>query len=325
LIKVDCQSHVFSQEYAEIILNNKKTVQISKDNDHYIVQYGELQQFKLTPEIYDPQRTILEMDQAGIDVSVISMNIPGPEMLDPELGVAAARVCNDCLAEICSRFKGRFVGLASLPLQDVDASISEFNRALDSLDLKGMILYSHIGGKPVDSPEFEPIYAIAERRRVPVVLHPTVPTWGSVIKDYSMIPMVGLMMDTSIAMLRLILSGVMENYPNLQVVHPHCGGVLPYLMPRIVEQTEVKGRGRDHIKKSPETYYKQVYFDLVSPSVQAMRYAYDFSGPDKLLFGSDRPWIKIKTFIDLIDRLDLSTADRSKLMGENAAYLFGIQ
>jgi len=325
LIKVDCQSHVFPVKYAEIILKNKKTVQAYKDNDHYIVQYGELQQFKLNPEIYDPQRTIIEMDEAGIDVSVISMNIPGPEMLDPELGVEAATVCNDCLAEICSRFPGRFVGLASLPLQDVDASISEFNRALDSLDLRGMILYSHIGGKPVDAPEFEPIYEIAERRRVPVVLHPTVPTWGAVIKDYSMIPMVGLMMDTSIAMLRLILSGVMERHPNLRVVHPHCGGVLPYLMPRIVEQTEVKGRGRAHIKKSPESYYSQVYLDLVSPSVQAMRYAYDFSGPDKLLFGSDRPWIKIKDFIDLIDRLEISKADRSKLLGENAAFLFGIQ
>ena len=187
-----------------------------------------------------------------------------------------------------------------------------------------MILFSHLTGKPVVAPDLAPVYELAEKRRAPFVLHPTVPTLGAVVKDYSMIPMIGLMVDTSIAMLRLILGGTMEKHPDLIIVHPHCGGVLPYLMPRIVEQTEVKGRGREHIKKSPIEYYRQVYFDLVSPSVEAMQYTYTFSGPDRLLFGSDRPWIKIQAFLDLIDRLDLSEVDRRKILGENAARIFGI-
>jgi predicted TIM-barrel fold metal-dependent hydrolase len=117
----------------------------------------------------------------------------------------------------------------------------------------------------------------------------------------------------------------MERYPELLVVHPHCGGVLPYLMPRVVEQTEVKGRGRDLITNSPDTYYRRVYLDLVSPSVQAIRYAYEFSRPDRLLFGSDRPWVKIETFLELFDQLDIPEKDRRRMMGENACELFGIK
>ena len=323
-MKIDCQSHVFPKQYAEILVKNTGSVQTKRINSTYTIRYGDLQQFKLDPAAYDPVDTVRDMDTSGIDVSVISVNIPGPELLDAELALAGAQICNDYLAETCTRFPGRFVGLASLPLQDIGASISEFKRAVDQLGLRGIILFSNINGKPVDTPEMRPIFEFAEKRRVPVVLHPTVPSWGEVVKDYSMIPMFGLMVDTSIAMLRLILSGIMEEYPDLIIVHPHCGGVLPYLMPRVIEQTEVKGRGRDHITKSPMEYYRKVYFDLVSPSIEAMRYMYTFAGPDRLLFGSDRPWIKLNAFLDLIDRLDISQKDEDKILGQNAARIFRI-
>ena len=325
MVRVDCQSHVFPQQYADILTKNSGDIRTRKDGDHYVIRYGDLQQFRLNPKTYDPDDSIIDMDAAGIDVSVISVNIPGPELLDAELGIEGARICNDYLADVCSRYPGRFVGLANLPMQDVAESLDELKRALDSLGLRGLTLYSHINGRPVDSAEFAPIFSLAEKRRVPLVLHPTVPTWGAVVKDYSMIPMMGLMVDTSIAMLRLILGGILEKYPNLLVVHPHCGGVLPYLMPRIVEQTEAKGRGREHITRSPADYYRRVYLDLVSPSVQAMQYAYDFSGPNRLLFGSDRPWVKIRTFLDLFDQLDIPEKDRIKIMGGNACQLFGIK
>jgi len=324
-MKVDCQSHVFSKAYAEVLLESSGFVRTTKENGSYIVRYGDIQQFNLDPAIYNPEYTIRDMDDAGIDVSVLSINIPGPELLEPESGVKGARICNDYLAEVCAAYPGRFVGLAALPMQDTDEALNEFRRALDTLDLRGMVLYSHINGTPVDAAVFEPVYRMAEERQVPVVLHPTVPTWGETIKDYSMIPMIGLMVDTSIAVLRLILSGILERYPNLKVLHPHCGGVLPYLMPRVVEQTEVKGRGREHIKKSPEAYYKNVYQDLVSPSEQAMRFSYESAGPDRLVFGSDRPWVSIQTFLEIFNRLDIPEIEKEKILGKNACRLFRIK
>ena len=157
-----------------------------------------------------------------------------------------------------------------------------------------------------------------------MVIHPTVPSWGEAIKDYSMIPMLGMMVDTSIAMLRLILGGVLERHPDLMLVHPHCGGVLPYLMPRIEEQTEVKGRGREHITKPPSRYYESVYLDLVSPSELAMRYAYEFAGPDRLVFGSDHPWVGMGTLLDCFHGLEIPQSERERILCSNALKLFRI-
>jgi len=324
LLVVDCQSHVFPEAYADILKRNPQSPQATGDDGTYVVTYGDVQKFTLRLDRYAPERKIRDMDSAGIDVSVLSVNMPGPERLAPALAVEGARVCNNYLAEVCSRYPGRFVGLASLPLQDIPAAILELDRAIDELDLRGLVLFSHINGRPVDAPEFEPFYAHAETRGVPLILHPTVPTWGETIKDYSMIPMLGLMVDTSIAMLRLILGGVLERHPRLQIVHPHAGGVLPYLMGRVEEQTQVKGRGREHISKSPAEYYRHVYLDLVSPSKLAIRYAYDFAGPDRLLFASDHPWVGIDTMLNLVKQLDVPESDLAKILGLNASTLFNI-
>jgi predicted TIM-barrel fold metal-dependent hydrolase len=325
MIRVDCQTHVFPRAYAELLLRNTTEVRTIRRGDAYVVSYGDLQTFTLSLEPYDPRAKIRDMDAAGIDVSVLTVNIPGPELLTSELGIEGARICNDYLAELCATFPGRFVGLATLPLQDKPAAMAEYDRAIRGLGLRGIFLFSHIAGKPLDDPAFEPLYQRAEQDRVPLVLHPTVPIWGEVVKDYSMIPMFGLMVDTSIAMLRLILSGTLERHPDLLIVHPHCGGVLPYLMPRVEEQTEVKRRGREHIRKPPGEYYRNVYLDIVSPSTLAMDFAYKTSSPDRLLFGSDHPWVRIEAILAHFRQLPIPEADQRKILGENACRLFKIE
>jgi len=321
-MRIDCQSHVFPAEYAEILACNPRPPQAIPQDDGYIITYGDTQKFQLRYEVYDIDRKIRDMDAAGVDMSVLSVNMPGPERLVPELRVGGAIACNNFVAEAIHKHPGRFAGLACLPWQDVPAALTEIDRAADDLGLCGIILYSHIGGDPVDAPIYEPIYQRAEERGMPIVLHPTVPTWGEYIKDYSMIPMAGLMVDHSFAMLRLILGGVLERHPNLQVVQPHAGGVLPYLWGRIQNQTEVMGRGMENITQPPSVYYQRVYLDMVSPSLLAMRFAYDFAGPERLLFGSDHPWVDIKSFIKLIEEMDIPPEDKNKIFGLNAQRLF---
>jgi predicted TIM-barrel fold metal-dependent hydrolase len=319
--RIDCQSHIFPRPYAEILTHNRAGVRACANGDHYMVDYG-VQQFHIDLEQYSLERKIADMDRAGIDAAILSVNIPGPEWLDAELRCSGAVCCNDALAEACARYPGRFAGLAALPLPDVAEALNELERAATRLDLRGVVMYSHYQGKPIDSPDFELLFARLEQLNLPIVLHPTVPTWAESIRDYSMIPMFGFMVDTSIAMLRLILSGVMERYPNLNIVHPHAGGVLPYLMGRVVEQTEVKKRGRENITQSPADYYARVYLDLVSPSAQAIAYARDFSGVERLLFGSDHPWVEPGIFINLIESLDWTPSERSAILSENAIRLF---
>ena len=321
---IDCQSHVFPPAYAELLTHNRGRLQTTGGDGVYHLNYWNVQRFILNLADYSIERKLAAMDAAGVDMSVLSVNIPGPELLDPALAVTGARLCNNYLAEACARHPDRFVGIASLPLNDVPAALVELKRAVAELNLRGIFLCSHINGKGLDAPEFEPFYAEVAARGIPLILHPTVPVWGEAIKDHSLIPMLGFMVDTSIAMLRLILGGVLERHPTLKVVHPHAGGVLPYLMGRVEEQTEVKRRGRDHIRKPPMDYYRQVYLDLVSPSLPALRYAVDFMPPDRLLFGSDHPWVAIETLLDLVNALGLSTAEQARLLGGNACELFGI-
>jgi len=325
MLYVDCQSHVFPPAYAELLIRNRGWVRTVKQAGDYLVSYGDIQNFNLSLDSYELEKKLKDMDAAGIDASVLSMNIPGPEMLDAELQAEGARMCNDYMAELCARRPDRLAGIAVLPFHDPQATLAEFGRARGELGLRAVNLYSHIGGRPVDDPAFESFYAEAERSGTPLVIHPTVPAWSEVIKDYSMITMFGLMVDHSIAMLRLIMGGVLERHPGLKLVHPHCGGVLPYLMPRIVEQTEVKRRGREHIKKSPELYYKQVWLDIVSPALEAVRFAYDFAGPERLLFGSDHPWVGIPMIKRLLEELPVDKSAKEKIAGLNAVELFKLR
>ncbi len=321
---VDCQSHIFPRAYAELLTRNSNALRATGGDGVYLIDYDGAQRFRLDLDDYSPARKLRDMDRAGVDMSVISVNIPTPDMLEPELAEMGARVCNDAIAELCALHPDRFVGIASLPLNDAGAAIAELKRAVHELDLRGVFLPSHINGAPVDEGRFEPIYARAAELGVPLVLHPTVPIWGSAVSDHSMIPMLGFMVDTSIAMLRLILSGIMERHPQLLVLHPHCGGVLPYVMGRVVEQTEVKRRGRDHIRQSPRETYRRVYFDLVSPDDLAVDFAYRFAGADKLLFGSDHPWVTIDAILRHVRSLDCSGEEMAKILGGNARELFGI-
>jgi predicted TIM-barrel fold metal-dependent hydrolase len=327
---IDCQSHFFPAAYAEFLAQhpNHTLRTVGGDGlytlDYFSPQGDLLQRFALRLDDYSVERKLAAMDAAGVEVSVVSTNIPTPDLLGSEWAAEGARVGNNALADLCHPYAHRLVGLAALPLPDVAAAISEVDRALDELDFRGVFLPSHLHGMALDDPSLEPFYAHVARRGVPLVLHPSVPTWGAALRDHSMIPMMGFMVDTSIAMLRLILGGVLERHPTLQVVHPHVGGVLPYLMGRIEEQTEVKRRGREHISRSPRSYYRQVYLDLVSPDAAALDFAMQSAGADRLLFGSDHPWVGIDTLLAHVQACHWPAAALEKALSGNAKQLFRI-
>ncbi|MCE2401687.1 amidohydrolase [Candidatus Poribacteria bacterium] len=322
-MRIDCQSHIFPKTYIEILAQNPHPPQVIRHGNEAIVTYGDVQKFRLQDEVYDPKRKLKDMDTAGVDMALISTNIPPPCMLSPELGNKGAQAINNAIAELVDTHPHRFAGLACLPWQNPDEAIKEMDRVKE-LGFRGIMLYSHIGGEPVDAPQFEQVYTHAEALLIPIVMHPTVPTWGKAIKDHWMIGMMGLQVDNSFALLRLILSGILERHPNLQLVMPHVGGILPYMSGRIDHQTEVLGRAREHITQPPSAYLHRIYLDTVSPSLQALHYAYQFVGEHRLLFGTDHPWVDMPRFVDLIEEMDIPDSARARIFGENAAKLFDL-
>lgn len=322
-MRIDCQSHVFPSEYIEILAQNPHPPQVFHQGNEAIVSYGDVQTFRLHDEAYKPKRKLKDMDAAGVDMALLSTNIPPPCMLIPELGVKGAQAINNAIAALVDMHPNRFAGLACLPWQNPDEAITEMDR-VERIGFRGIMLYSHIGGEPVDAPQFEPIFVHAETLQIPIVMHPTVPTWGDAINDHWMIGMMGLQVDCSFALLRLILSGILERHPDLQIVMPHVGGILPYMIGRIDHQTEVLGRANEQITQPPSTYLRRIYLDTVSPSLQALQYAYQFSGEHRLLFGTDHPWVDMPRFVSLIEEMEISDKARARIFGENAASLFNL-
>lgn len=323
-MRIDCQTHIFPKEYARVLARSSESPQTVIQEDGCVITYGAVQKFALKWEVYGVERKIRDMDAAGIDVSVLSVNMPGPENLDAELGIEGARVCNDAMAEAVQKHPDRLVGLACLPWQDVPAALAEMERAHGELDLRGIMLYSHIAGEPVESETYDPVYRRAAELGLPVVLHPAVPPWGEAIEEHSMIPMVGLMTHQSFATLRLILGGVLERHPELQLVQPHCGGILPYLWGRIEYQTEVMGRGKERISRPAREYYRRVYLDTVSPWAPALKLVCEFAGADRLIFGSDHPWVEMSTLVEQVEAMEVSAEDKTKIFETNARGLFRI-
>ena len=321
---IDCQSHIFSHDYAKLLMKNTGTIQARQLDDSIVVRFNNDFSLTIKESDYAPSKKLADMDACCISMSIISPNIPSPDSLDIDLREEAAHICNDYTADLCHQYPNRFKGLAVLPFSSIEAVMSEYSRAIYRLGLSGIALFSNLGGRMVDDPYWDNLYAAAAADGIPIVLHPTVPTWANAISDYSMIPMIGFMVDHSFAMLRLILSGIMEKYPNLRIVQPHCGGVLPYVIPRIDEQTEIKHRGRDHITQPPSSYYRKVYLDIVSPSAETAKFALNFSGSHRLLFGSDHPWITIESMVQVIKSMGLTRAQFNAIGYNNAAALFNI-
>ena len=157
-MNVDVQSHVFPQAYAELLVDASGSVTTERVGpSRYRLRYGDTQVFMLDLEDYSPERKLAAMDAAGIDVSVLSVNIPSPSRLPPAQRLAGARICNEYLADLVGSSGGRFAAIASLPLPDVDESVAELRRAVHDLGLRGVFLCSHLDGINLDDRSLETV------------------------------------------------------------------------------------------------------------------------------------------------------------------------
>ncbi len=320
--RIDCQSHLFSEEFLALLEKRKTSPYVyRKDGDRYIV-VGDWHR-KLMPKHTDVKAKLADMDRAGIEMAALSINDPGPELFGKD-APAMAVMLNDFIADTVSLHPRRFFGLATLPFNSADAMLKEFERSTQKLGMKGILLYSNLDGKFPDEPQFRPLFTDAEKQGIPILLHPALPMTYEATKGYNMAAGLGLMFDTTIALCRLILAGVLDQHPKLKLVCPHVGGALPYLVGRIDHQTMVLKRGAENIRRAPSEYLKQVWLDTVSPIPLAIKYGCEFSGVDKMLYSSDHPWVDPTMIAGLVEGLKFSAADERKIFSGNARRLFSL-
>lgn len=273
------------------------------------------------------EKRLADMDKNGIDVQVLSLSTPGVDCFDAKKSVSVARMVNDEMAKITEKYRGRFYALASLPLKDVPAAIDELERSVKDLGMKGVILQSDVDGRPLDSPDFLPLYEKIASMDLPISIHPGTPIVGGVVAEYRLGPMVGFIFDTTLAMLRLILSGVLEKIPNLKLVLAHLGGMLPYVVDRLDFCYRAYPEARVNISRPISEYLKRAYYDTVSFYEPAIMCAYALTGSKGLVFGTDYPHVigSIERAVKTVAGLKIPEEEKWEIFGGNAYQLLKLK
>jgi predicted TIM-barrel fold metal-dependent hydrolase len=317
---IDCQSHLFCQELVALMEKRSSDPVVFVRDGVRMVKMGDWLR-KIPPHYLDVDVKLAAMDAAGVERTALSINDPGPEWFGAD-GPAVARVANDFVARIVARHPQRFFGLCVLPLQDMRAALIELDRCVRELGMKGILLYTNLAGRFPDEPQFRPLFARAAELDLPLLLHPAKPVTIEQVKAYEMTSSLGNMFDDTIALTRIIMSGILDEFPKLKLVCPHLGGALPFIIGRLDHQTQVLKRGPKNLRRAPSEYLRRVWLDIVSPQPLAMKFAYEFLGADRLLFASDHPWVEPKLIRDTFDSLHLPPDDREKIYTLNARKLF---
>ena len=268
-----------------------------------------------------------EMDEAGIDIQVLSHGAPGTQKLPADAATKMARQTNDRLAEFISGNPKRFAGLGLLPTPDPTAAANELERIVSKLGLKGAMVHGLTNVRFLDEKQFWPIFERAAALDVPIYLHPSFPhpaVIDAYYKDYVAAypeligPALGFTVEAATQCVRLVLSGVFDVYPRLKIIVGHLGEGIPFLLWRIDQALSRSNSGTPF----KETFRKNFYLTTSGNfSDTALAASIAEMGVDHIMFSVDWPFISNKMGSDWLNAAPLDTADKSKIFGQNAVAL----
>ncbi len=337
--KIDFETHFATQEWIDALYQNKTYPRLEENKEK------KTRRLYFTETAVEPFSDVLlgrlldtganrikDMDDAGIDMQVLSLTAPGIEQFDPKIGARLAQQSNDALAQIIGRHPERFTGFAALPAKDPDAAIKELQRAVKDLGLIGWKTHSNYGDAYLDDKRFWPILAKAEELDVPIYLHPTAPmisqlqTYGFALAGAPF----GFGVETAMVMMRLILSGVFDTFPNLKIILGHLGEGLPFVLQRIdfpyVRPHFKNDPGaRPDLNKKPSEYLRHNMWVTTSGNYlqPAFMCTKEALGIDRILLSTDYPYEDAGECMQFLESLPLSATEKEKIYHQNAR-VFGL-
>jgi aminocarboxymuconate-semialdehyde decarboxylase len=335
-MKIDVFPHIFPRRFYERML------EVAPAGLHL------QKRMRGIPVLVDLEERLRIMDRYEGYVQVLTLASPPIENLGgPALTPELAQLANDGMAEIVARHPDRFPAfVASLPMNNPDAAVAEIQRACDELGATGVQIYSNVNGRPLDEPEFLPIFAAMASRRLPIWLHParpaTVADYRSEARSrYDLWWAFGWPYETTIAMGRIVFGGFFDRWPDLVIITHHMGAMLPYfegraaggldqLGSRTDDPDDAAARGR--LKRRPLDYFRMFYGDTaLFGAWAAMECGLAFFGADRVLFGTDMPFDPekgtgfIRDTIAAMERMRATPEDRAKIYEGNARRLLRLR
>ena len=335
-MKIDVFCHILPPSYYQ------RMISISGRSAHLQKRVREI------PVMVDLDLRLRMMDQFRDYVQVLSQAAPPIEVLAaPADAPDLAALANDGMAEIVAQRPDRFPGfIASLPMNNPDATMKEIDRAIEGLGATGIQIFSNVNGLPLDDPTFLPLFERMAQADLPIWLHPsrTAAFADYATEDKSRLEMwwtFGWPYDTSVAMARIVFAGYFDRFPNLKIITHHMGGMIPYFAGRIgpgLDQLGSRTEDEDltvyakRLKKRPFDYFKMFYADTaLFGNRPAMECGLTFFGLDNVLFASDMPFdpekgtFNIRETITDIDGLPISESDRQRIYEGNARRMLRLE
>jgi predicted TIM-barrel fold metal-dependent hydrolase len=318
----------FQHHYVPIDLAKRKGLYSEKV---VFASDGTVPSLTMHSKLYDPEAQLKDMDEAGVDVSVLSCLLGWTAPLEE------CQLINERLAEVQTKYPGRFVGLAQAPILEGKPALDELDRAVHQLGLHGVTITSQVHGLPLDSSKLGDFYAKVSELDVPIFVHPAmVPQGYELVKDYDLARILGREMDLALAATRIIAGGILERFPNLKFIIGHFGGGISAVKDRLVAKAYRFGT----LKRPFEEYFDLLYFDLAGfeGGLIALRCALLGINPERLVFASDYPqdftgvstdtgrgMTALREYIGAVKNLELREEVKDGILGSTAAKLLKLQ
>ncbi|MBI2881569.1 MAG: amidohydrolase [Candidatus Tectomicrobia bacterium] len=311
-MRVDVHAHFFPPEYFREVFGRSRADLVMQDEEGKEVLFG------LTEPSWDLDLRLSHMEEAGVRAQVLSLTSPNVYFPDEAKSCDLAVLCNDAYAEICRKNPGRFFFFASVPLVSAQKAVDELHRAAALPGMKGVMLGTNVLDRPLSSPEFVPFFEALDRLGLPLYLHPMNTTGREAMREFALEVLVGFPAETTLAITRMVFSGLMERFPHFDVILAHMGGTVPFLCERIDYGFTDFPECRRHIPKPPSEYFRGFYYDTaLSYGRPTVRCVAEFAGPGHILFGTDYPFGMEKKLhcltVEGVERSGLSPEDREKV------------
>jgi aminocarboxymuconate-semialdehyde decarboxylase len=277
-------------------------------------------------QLVDPDRRMRDMDAMGIDRQVLSAPPPFGFFytLEPDRALALCRLLNERFAAAVARHPDRFLGMATVPLQDPELAASELVRAVRSLGLAGAEIASRVGDLNLDDRRLRPFFDAAQSLGCPVFIHSTRGLGADRLRSYHLGNLIGNPTEDAIAAASLIFGGVLDAFPRLKVYIAHGGGSCPSLVGRWDRGWRVRAEAR-HLPAAPSSYLRRLAFDSLTHGVEQLRYLLGASDPRHVMLGTDYPYdMGEPDPVAAIAHVGLPEEERAWVVGGNAAEWFGI-
>lgn len=274
----------------------------------------------------DFDENMADLKGAGLDMGILQ---PTQTMFfywaEPSAAAELARMMNEYTAEGVRRYPEAFVGLATLPLQDIELAVKELSYAIEQLGLSGVVTGSNVNGDGFDKEQFYPLFERLEELNVPMFIHPNAPAGTERVPRYYIVNFLAYPLESTITAAQLVFGGVLDRYPNLKICLSHAGGVLPFLLGRLEHGQSVRPEAQEYCKNAFHYYLRNFYVDTITFRPDTLKFVLNVMPEGHVFMGTDYPYDMADP--DPVGSVEATVADatlREEIFGRNLSAVMGL-